>query len=139
MDINEAFVSNALKAGYKAEVADVKDRKEFPPADVCIITGSLYHFQQAELVSFLEKIFISSGCLIISEPVVNLTSSKGILGRIAGRLSRTKLGEEPFRYNSKSLTDTLNNLTASLHFTFRIIGQFKKDMVIIAEKKTSLL
>jgi len=139
MDINEAFVSNALKAGYKAEVANIKGKTEFPQADICVIAGSLYHFQETELVVFLEKVFRSSNRLIISEPVLNLTSSKGFLGRIAGRLSRTKLGEVPFRYDSKSLTDTLNKLTTSLHFTCRIIGQFKKDMVIVAEKNSSPL
>jgi hypothetical protein len=137
MDINEAFVRYAAGNGFQAETGDVMESKAFAPADVCVMTGSLYHIPESALGAFLEKIFRSSPKLIISEPVRNLASAGGLTGLLARSFSRTKLGETPFRYDRNSLLEALNKWENVVGFRYRIIGEYKKDLVILAEKKTT--
>ncbi|MFI5150502.1 MAG: hypothetical protein ACHQRM_12265 [Bacteroidia bacterium] len=133
-DINTGFVKYAIRKGYNAEVHNVTDGTLFPESEVCIIAGSLYHFQEDGLKPMLENIFNSTTKLIISEPVLNLSASQGLLGHMARRFSTTKLGEVPFRYNKESLLKALDKLAAPLAFRYRVVCDYKKDLVIMAEK-----
>ncbi|HXC04312.1 MAG TPA: class I SAM-dependent methyltransferase [Bacteroidia bacterium] len=132
IDINTRFVNFARNRGYEATTGDVL-KIGFPETEVCIITGSLYHFQQTGLQPFLEKVFRHTDKLIVSEPVINLSSDTGVTGTLARKFSRTRLAEESFRYTRKSLTEALDQLAGPLHFRYRILSEFKKDMIILVE------
>src|SRR5688572_15763466 len=84
IDLNNHFVEQAKKLGYDAHVEDLTISKELPKADVCIMIGSLYHFYP-NTPSILSKMLNAADTIIISEPVSNLSSRKGIIGFFAGR------------------------------------------------------
>ncbi len=133
-DLNDSFVKYARNKGYAAELADVVKKEDFPAADIYIIAGSLYHFTRPELKQLLTKILLQTNLLIISEPVKNISSNKGLVGDLARRLSRTSKNEVSFRYTHESLSGALEDLKTDLDFNFKTIGYIKKDLVILIEK-----
>jgi hypothetical protein len=68
IDINESFVSNAIKNGYEAYLKDLNLVESFPSSDTAIIAGSLYHFHES-MGSLIEKIMDNTNVLLISEPI----------------------------------------------------------------------
>jgi hypothetical protein len=133
LDINPAFIQNALNKGFRAELADLRAIKELPAADTCIISGSLYHFHR-DLEQVLGKILASAPLLIISEPVRNLSDNKGIIGKLA-KASATVDGEEQhFRYTDKTLQEALEKLSPKLRFTMEVKERFSKDRIILLRR-----
>ncbi len=127
-DINPYFAKYAQKKGFNASTQDIEKLSVFPKADICILSGSLYHFYP-EIKLILAKMLDSSAKIIISEPIINLTSQKGIIGKIAGVLSNAGKGEESFRFTSESIKLTLSNLKEELNYDFKIIDE-KRDILI---------
>jgi hypothetical protein len=127
-DMNRSFVANAIGKGYCAYCGDVAALESLPPADVCVIVGSLYHFHDA-----MDKLlFLSLGSapkIIISEPVRNLASRPGLIGKIAAVLSNAGKGQEQFRYNRESLLQMLDNFKKKYKFNYDILSA-GKDIVL---------
>ena len=115
MDINKNFVEHAKGKGFNVELQDLNLLSTFPAADTYIITGSLYHFH-AELEKFLNKILAYTSTLIISEPVNNLSSRNGLIGKVARYYSTVNGDEHGFRYSEKSIVEALNKLSLSMGF-----------------------
>jgi hypothetical protein len=132
IDINENFVDFAAKRGYNAIKKDISKIDSFPLSDICIISGSLYHFH-GEIESLIQKMLDSTQKIIISEPINNLSSKKGFIGKISGILTNAGKGAENFRYNRQSITDMLNKLKDKLNFEYRIISA-NHDIVIEIKK-----
>lgn len=120
-DINEYFVKRAEKRGFNAICADITKLGSLPQSDVCIICGSLYHFKN-EVESIFGMMLNSSPKIIVSEPVINVTSHKGITGKISGILTNAGKGHENFRFTETSILDTLNNLRGKYGFFYKIIS-----------------
>lgn len=127
-DINEYFVKNAKRQGYNASFADISELDSLPQADVCIMCGSLYHFND-EIESILLKMLNSSPKIIISEPIENLSSRKDIIGKIAGLLTNAGKGKEIFRFNKNSIIEMLDNFSSKLHFSYKVISS-QRDILI---------
>ena len=128
IDINDYFVQYANKMGFKAFADDLVKTKEIKSSDVCIMIGSLYHFNNdIELV--LSKMLQAAPKIIISEPIVNLSSSKGWLGTLSKKLTNAGKGEENFRFNKESIINTLDKYSTLLKFSYRIIS-IKRDILI---------
>src|SRR5215211_7314719 len=64
IDINDSFVAAAVRKGYIARQADLLSLKKLPQSDLCIISGSLYHFNQ-NIHQFLQLILSSTSNIII--------------------------------------------------------------------------
>jgi hypothetical protein len=133
-DINHSFVANACAQGFEAVEADVLSVAEFPKAEIVIIAGALYHFNRQELKTLFEKVFRATNTLLLSEPIENVSSRKGMIGSFAVGSSQTVRAEAYFRYNYQSLTSTLLDLGGELGFSQEIIGRFKKDLIVILRK-----
>lgn len=133
IDINEKFVNFALKKGFHAIKDDLILMETLPLSDLCIISGSLYHFHD-DIDSILNKMLVSSQRIIISEPVVNWSSKKGIIGKISRKHTNAGKGAESFRFDKQSMIDTLDSLKNKLNFAYRIIS-IKRDMIIEIKKK----
>ena len=133
IDINSVFVNSAIRKGYDARQADLVSLTTLPKADVCIMCGSLYHFN-GNVQRLLQLILSSAPLFIISEPVKNLAAAKGIIGKIAQMLSNAGKGKESFRYDETSLIQMLNRECKILFFTYEIVGYFKKDILIAIKK-----
>ncbi len=130
IDINEKFTSQAIKKGHNAELNDINRLEKFPKADTCIMCGSLYHFN-GSLENLFSRLLECAPRIIISEPIINLSNSKGIIGKIA-KLSATVKGQKQnFRFTKETLLETLSNLSAKFNFKFQIIEQFEKDLIIL--------
>jgi len=123
-DLNKNFVKYAKKHGYAAINEDITKFSNFPNCDTCIIIGSLYHFNN-ECFDLLQKMIKSSKQIIISEPIKNLSSSKGIIGYIAKRSANVGKGQEVFRFNEKSLIELIHKLNVK----YKIIS-IDKDIII---------
>ena len=133
IDINENFVKKALKKRYKAELADIQKLDKFPLGDTCILSGSLYHFHE-ETEGLFKKMLDCSPLIIISEPVINLTTNKGIIGKLAKASATINGKKQPFRYTHDSLIAELNLLSKKLTFNYKVIEQFNKDLIIVITK-----
>jgi hypothetical protein len=136
LDINPAFVAHARREQFDADEADLSRPGPLPKAGLCIISGSLYHFHD-QLPDFLQRVLRAAPVLILSEPVRYLSSSKGIVGWIAQKLSNAGKGKEDFRFTAATLQDALNQLSSALNFKFSVHGYYKKDIFIVIEQNAT--
>jgi hypothetical protein len=134
VDINEAFVKNALKKGFKAEQKDVQQLKQFPKAETCIICGSLYHFHEDPEALFI-KMLACAPRIIISEPVINLSNDNGIIGKLAKASATVNGKKQTFRYTKKTLIQLLDVLSKKLQFEYSVTEQFDKDLIIVIKNE----
>jgi hypothetical protein len=134
VDINSSFVNSAIRNGYSAWQADLTCIKNLPNSDVVVMSGSLYHFHQ-QIHALLELILSSTHNFVLSEPIKNISSGKGIIGRMAHLLSNAGKGKESFRYNETSLMRMLEQESKLLYFSYEVIDYFKKDILIVIKKK----
>jgi hypothetical protein len=134
IDINKHFVMRAQRYGYDASHADLMSVKQLPTADVCIIIGSFYHFH-THSEALLTKIFNASPTLIISEPVLNLSSRKGLIGFLARKATNAGKGHEEFRYTQASLLSALKTYCNSFNCEIASIRPLQKDLIVKLIKK----
>ncbi len=92
------------------------------------LAGSLYHFHQ-KIDLLFDRISRKTNRLILSKPVINLSSSNIIVGRIARKLANPGTGPTAFRFNEKSLIDTLKHEQARTQCGFRVISR-GRDLVV---------
>ena len=133
IDINESFVKTALKRGYNAQLENIETLDHFPTADTCILSGSMYHFHESTEELF-RKMLACAPMLIISEPMINLSNNKGIIGNLAKASASINGKKQVFRYTMDSLTAEMNLLSNKLNFNFRIVKQFDKDLIIVINR-----
>jgi methyltransferase family protein len=132
IDINPVFIDNALKKGFNAVRQDALS-SPFPPADICIICGSLYHFHE-DAEKIISKMLACAPLVIISEPVINLSDNKGIIGKLAKASANINGKEHAFRYTKKTLTALLDDLAEKLGFQYQITEQFNKDLILVLKR-----
>jgi len=134
IDLNRHFVERAKKLGYDAYFEDLSNMDTVPHADACVMIGSLYHFH-AHVFSLLKKMLTAANQVIISEPVINLSSQHGVLGFLAKRSANTGKGEEKFRYNKSSFLSMLKQHSVPLNYSIESVGDIGKDLVVKLIKK----
>ena len=127
-DINDYFVNRAKANGHNATVGDVAEIKSFPKADVCVMCGSLYHFIN-EIESVLSKMVNAAPKVIISDPVENLSSQKGLIGTMAKILTNAGKGHENLRFDKTTIIETLDRYKGPLHFKYSVVS-IKRDILI---------
>lgn len=127
-DLNESFVRYAQGLGYKAELADLMQLKDLPQCEACLMQGSLYHFHD-KLDFIFNLVFASTKRFIISEPIKNISSSSGLLGRIARVSANAGNGAERFRYTEFTLIETLDKYKTKYKFDYKVLSK-KRDIVI---------
>ena len=133
VDINLSFVNTAVRKGFSAWQADLSCVTNLPNADVVVMSGSLYHFNE-QVHPLLKLILSSSRNFILSEPIKNISSSKGIIGKMGHLLSNAGKGKESFRYDENSLIQMLDRESKLLFFSYEVVDYFKKDILIAIKK-----
>jgi hypothetical protein len=128
LDASDAFVAHALKSGFEARKADLLSLDALPNSNVCIMMGSLYHFE-AHLPSLFLRIKGASTRFILSEPVKNWTHASGLRGCLAKLLTRTDAQAETFRFTEASLTRALDDLKNVIGFDYRV-ASVTRDMIV---------
>jgi len=132
-DVNLPFIKTAQKANLNAICGDVLKIESFAKADICLIIGSLYHFHNS-LEALISKMFNCAPVIILSEPIKNLTQSKGIIGKLAKGSSDINGLNQNFRFNEQTLMEKLKILSLTLNFKIEIIEKFNKDIIIRLSK-----
>jgi len=133
-DLNESFVKNALSHKLDARLEDIMKISDFPKADLFIISGSLYHFNSADTNTLFTRVFENTKKFLISEPVRNLSDSKGLIGKIARRSANAGKGEEHFRYNEQTFKAALDKLATKFAFNTEKVGPTTRDIVVFLTK-----
>ena len=112
LDINPRFVNRAKKMGLNVSLQDVMV-SDIPEAECILIHNSLYQFFPHH-IKLIHKAFQSAQKkLIISEPVINLASSRNrIISFIAKRV--TKVGEDSSvkRFNREEMEEIFKQFHA---------------------------
>jgi len=129
IDLNKYFVSKAQNLGYDAVYGDLVTCQKLPKANVCIMVGSLYHFYPNTL-SMLSKMVEAADTIVISEPVSNLSSRKGIIGFFAKRAASVGKGNETFRYDASSFKAMISEYGALLDYRIVSTHRYGKDLII---------
>lgn len=129
IDINERFVKNARRMGYNAFHGDLTSINDFPKASVCIMIGSLYHFHKDSFL-IINRMMKSANMVIFSEPIHNISNSKGLLGLLAKKASNIGKGPEAFRFNKTSIIELIESRCEIFDFKITSTQVFGKDIVI---------
>lgn len=129
LDINPNFVRTAQKMDFDAEQVDLVRVEVFPKSDICIMMGSLYHFFP-DTGNILEKMFWAADEVVISEPVLNLSSQSGPVGFLAKRAASVGKGQESFRYNKVSFLRMLHINSDLYGFEIVAVEDHGKDLVV---------
>ena len=132
MDINEKFILYARDKGYNALHENVMSEQQFPKSDVCIMSGSLYHFIE-DIEFILKKMLLCSPKVIISEPISNLSNNK-YLSFLAKKSANVGYGHEEFRFTEDSFLDTLDQYAEILLYSYNIIKKDRDILVVLYRK-----
>jgi hypothetical protein len=133
LDINMQFVKHAQIAGYNAIYADLQSIEVLPKTDVCIMMGSLYHFHP-NAMDMLKKMVEASKVVVISEPVSNLASKKGVIGFIARRAASIGKGNEVFRFDRNSFTEIAETCSRLFNYSIISLQEDGRDMILKLKK-----
>lgn len=133
-DVNPVFVKNAVKKNFNAFVADINSLENVSASDVCLMAGSLYHFQP-DPARILKKMLQIASEIIISEPVINLSDREGIIGKLARVSANVNGKQHSFRFTEDSLLEFLNEQSRKLNFNYTVAARISKDIIIIINKK----
>ena len=128
-DISEYFVKRAKKLNFNAFQLDVLEIEASLRFDVCIIIGSLYHFEK-NIDFIFEKMCTISSKIIISEPIKNLTNGNAIFRYFAKKMTKSGKGEESYRYRKETLISELKKQKQKFHFSYKIVKE-NRDLLIL--------
>ena len=127
VDVNGYFCRRASRQGFRAIEGEIFS-VELPKADVYLMAGSLYHFHD-RLGPLLDRILERTDRFLLSEPIRNMSSSGGLLGRFAKSSADPGTGDAPFRYCESSLPEALRVEQERMGFQMRIVST-KRDMLL---------
>ena len=112
LDINQRFVNHARKRGLKVFLQDVMV-SEIPDAQCILIHNSLYQFYPRHEKLILKALESTQKKLIISEPVINLASSKNkVVSFVAKRVTRVGEDSSSKRFNRREMEEIFNKFHA---------------------------
>jgi len=112
LDINPRFVNYAKKKGINVSLQDVMV-SEIPEVECIIIHNSLYQFYPHHEKLIYKALESAQKKLIISEPVINLASSKNrSISFIAKWITRVGNNSSSKRFNRKEMEEVFNKFHA---------------------------
>ena len=133
-DINENFIDTARQKGFDAMYRDLAENTPLPEADVVIMLGSFYHFNKIGN-EILTRMFEATDCVILSEPVKNLSDAPGLIGFFARRSANAGKGFETFRYNRETFLNFIEENRDKLSFVLSDVKEQGKDLIVKLNKR----
>ncbi len=107
LDINAKFVHWLARRGVNAQVCDVRF-DPIPEADIILMQASLYQFIPSHENILRKLVDAARKCVILTEPVRNLSTSQNpLLSRLGRRFTDPGTGEAPHRFNEETLRQIL--------------------------------
>jgi hypothetical protein len=131
VDLNTHFCARARKGGYRVIEGDVL-AVDLPAADAFVMAGSLYHFYD-RLPALFDAVWKRTSRWILSEPVRNLSSSSGVVGRWARRSVNPGDRHAPFRFTEATLLDALRAQERRHALTSRVVS-VDRDLLVLMER-----
>ncbi len=135
VDLNSSFCARARQLGHHVIEGDLMTM-ELPPADVYVMAGSLYHFH-SRLAELCDRVFARTRTFVVSEPVRNLSASRGPIGWWARRSANPGDAHATFRYNEATLTGALEEQCRRLGLRMRVVS-VGRDMLLVMERRTEV-
>lgn len=129
LDANPGFIAGLRAQGIDARLIDLSDGAQLlPSADVAIMQASLYHFLPDADVILRRMLGAAEQCVIISEPVRNLSSSTmPLIGTIGRRAADPGVGGHADRFTET----TLDQLMASYDVRATFLAPGGRDKVYV--------
>ena len=128
-DLNSDFVQAARRKGFDAHLCDLTTVTSLPRAGVYVMVGSLYHFS-SQSTNILSLMFNAANTVIISEPVINLSSRPDLIGWLARKAANAGRGHELFRFNKTSLVAMLEENSSSVGFRIEDVQDYERDLIV---------
>jgi len=132
-DLSENFVERARALGFEAHLMDIATMDRFPKCDLIIMLGSLYHFPH-DLDTLFQKIFEASPRLVLSEAVLNLASSGGLIGRFSKIMTDAGSGPEVFRFSRSTLMTTLQQQAERLSAEILEMSDRGREIIVVMQR-----
>jgi trans-aconitate methyltransferase len=135
VDITESFIESAKKQAIDIIPLDVREEK-LPQADYVIMQASLYQFmpEHQQIIDNLLESALKK--VIISEPIVNLsTSDNKLISFIASRSANPGTGHKADRFVEETFRDFFTNTYSSHIEKFKFIPGKRELMVILNAEK----
>jgi SAM-dependent methyltransferase len=129
LDANPRFVAGLQARGVDARLIDVTDSDQLlPRADVAIMQASLYHFLPDADRILQRMLGAANWCVVISEPIRNLSSSpRPLIGMIGRRAADPGVGG----YASRFTEMTLDQLMAAYDIRTSFLAPGGRDKVYV--------
>ena len=129
LDANPGFVAGLQARGVDARLIDLIDGdRPLPRADVAIMQASLYHFLPDADAILQRMLGVAERCVIISEPVRNLSSSTlPLIGAIGRRATDPGVGGHADRFTEA----TLDQLMAAYDVRAAFLAPGGRDKVYV--------
>jgi hypothetical protein len=130
LELNPRFVNWARRAGINARIFDLRT-EEIPVADVVCIQSSLYQFIPEDAQIVQRMIDSARQLVIVSEPVVNLASSRNsLVSRIAARATAVDGRAFHRRHTFETLSATLIRVAADAN----LVERQSRDAIFLIRK-----
>jgi SAM-dependent methyltransferase len=129
LDANPKFVAGLQARGVDARLIDLIDGVQLlPRADVAIMQASLYHFLPDPDTIVRRMLDVAERCVIISEPIRNLSSSTlPLIGTIGRCATDPGVGGHTDRFTEK----TLDQLMAAYDVQAAFLAPGGRDKVYV--------
>ena len=131
-DVNPSFIRYATQHEFNAINLDLRKLEDFEPCDIIVMAGSLYHFHDIAR-KIINKMLDCSALVIISEPIINLSTRQDLLGKIAQRSAKINNKHCDFRYSEESFMYLLDELKQDLQCEYSILSK-ERDIVVKLNK-----
>ena len=132
IDINSRFVNHARKRGLNVSLQDVLV-SEIPESECVLIHNSLYQFYPYHEKLINRALESAQKKLIISEPVINLSSSKSrIVSFIAKRVTRVGKDSSGKRFNYREMEEIFSKYHA---YKIEFLGRNLMGVILKGEGK----
>ena len=131
VDLNAHFCERARRRGHHVIEGDLLT-VDLPVADVYVMAGSLYHFHD-RLAELFDEIWRRTRSWILSEPIRNLSSERGVLGWWARRSANPGDGHATFRYTDRTLLDSIRTQQIRHGLACRVVSA-DRDMLVVLER-----
>ena len=133
LDSNPAFVKRLQARGVDARLTNLMDAQPLPGADVAIMQASLYHFLPDANGILRRMLDAAERCVIISEPIRNLSSSTlPVVGTIARRAADPGVGTHSVRFTETALDQLM--AAYDVRATIHVAGGRDKVYVLGADR-----
>jgi SAM-dependent methyltransferase len=130
LDSSPPFVGTLRAAGIDAREWDVRSSQPLPRADYALMQASLYQFM-ADAPAILDRMMSAAAQgVIVAEPIRNLSTSAGTLGRRFARFANPGDGAPVDRYTEESLALLLEPFSRRLQRTFLLPGGRERAYLI---------